>query len=281
MAAARGEPAGQFVNQNVGKQKAYPGSTIHISEAATGKEILILNGHHGPVSKLAWSPDGRCLASGDQRSSLVYDLSGAQTVRLWDVGSGKELASYGDFKSDVTALMFAPDGKSLGAGLRDGSILIWDIGKLDSKQAASAKLGQEELESRWRDLAGGDALRAHQAIWTLAAAPQESVPFLQGRPAPPPVVDPAKLRQWTVDQESPTFAVRPGVRQGIGEGGRPGPKRRPKGDQGECHPGSAPPVGANLERGSIRRSLRYWRPCVRSRFWKRSAPLKPWASWRR
>lgn len=208
VAAARGEPLGQFVNQNVGKENAHSGSTIHIGEVATAKEILVLKGHRGPVSQLAWSPDGRLLASGDQRTSLIYDVSGAQTVRLWDVATGNEVARYGDLKADVTALMFTPDGKSLGAGLSDGSILIWDLGKVDLKLAAPSKLSNDVLESRWRELAGDDATRAHQAIWTLAAAPQESVPFLKGRLQPAPILDAAKIRQWIIDQDSETFAVR-------------------------------------------------------------------------
>lgn len=157
---------------------------------------------------MAWSPDGRLLASGDERTNRFEAQSETPTIRVWDVGAGKELACYGDIQSDVTALMFAPDGKSLGAGLRDGSIVTWDIGKLDPKPAAPINLDKDALETRWRDLGGADALHAHQAIWTLAAAPQESVPFLKERLQPAPILDPAKIRQCILDQDSPTFAVR-------------------------------------------------------------------------
>jgi len=90
------------------------------------------------VSAIAWSPDGRFVATGDRRRES-YDTviaSGqwpqwdvAQSVRLWDTASGKELACFDGFKADVTALTFSPDGMELAAGLGDSTILIWDVAK--------------------------------------------------------------------------------------------------------------------------------------------------------
>ena len=70
----------------------------------------------------------------------------------------------------VTALTFSPDGTSLVAGLRDGTILVYDVVKTDPKLLPAPKPGNEKLESNWTDLAGGNVGRAHQAIGMLVAA---------------------------------------------------------------------------------------------------------------
>ena len=64
---------------------------VRLWELITGKEIILLTEHQSSPSAIAWSPDGRLVATGDQRDKSEGPI-GPLTVRLWDAATGQELA---------------------------------------------------------------------------------------------------------------------------------------------------------------------------------------------
>lgn len=77
-----------------------------------------LQGHTDGVVALAFSPDGKTLASGGNFRD--------QTLRLWDVARRRERARLKGHIRAIFAVAFAPDGQTLATGSADSTIRLWD-----------------------------------------------------------------------------------------------------------------------------------------------------------
>ncbi len=79
-------------------------------------------GHSGWVRSLAWSPDGKVLASGSRDT----------TIQLWDVETGMPRQDFKGHAKEIYCLAWSPDGQTLASGAGDKSIRLWNFetGKL-------------------------------------------------------------------------------------------------------------------------------------------------------
>jgi RNA polymerase sigma factor (sigma-70 family) len=90
------------------------GRALTLWDAATGKELRPFPNINQPIG-LAFSPDGRTIATTD--NPFCY---------LWDVATGKELRRLEGHQNVVQGVAFSPDGKKLATAGSDGTVRLWD-----------------------------------------------------------------------------------------------------------------------------------------------------------
>jgi hypothetical protein len=87
----------------------YDVPNVYVFDRATGKRKIALGSflarHTAMASAIAFSPDGKTLASGS------YD----RTVKFWDLGTGKLLATIAGHPDHIASLAYSADGSSLAA----------------------------------------------------------------------------------------------------------------------------------------------------------------------
>ena len=164
---------------------------MRVWDIDTGRPVWEKKGHAIDVFDVAYSPDGRWLAS----AGGGYDPLKPGEARLWDAETGQEIHTFVVPAADVFGVAISPDSRWLAAGCSDGMVRIWDtrdpagkarelaghIGQVERvvflPDGRLASAGGTEVESGdvkiW-DLSTGRVLdlRGHTGpVWGLACSP--------------------------------------------------------------------------------------------------------------
>jgi RNA polymerase sigma factor (sigma-70 family) len=170
---------------------------IHLWDLATGRALRHWETPQGQIGHLAFCRDGRTVVSGHSDAS----------VRLWERATGQERACFRGHRGFIRAVAFSHDGRCVASGSDDTTILIWDA----SGGIPKVALTTERLQALWADLTGRDAGRAYRAIWQMALAPKQALPFLAVRLRPVAPLEGARQQQverLLADLDNELFTVR-------------------------------------------------------------------------
>lgn len=146
-----------------------PRAALRFGTVRTGfaRAAISPRGHRAAVRVLCFSPDGRLLASGGDDGVAI----------VWEVASGRAIATFPDHVPAVSALAFSPDGKTLttGEAATTADILLWDVRRKIKRTLYDAhNRGVTSLcyspDGRTLLSVGGDG----RARWWTTGAPRKS-----------------------------------------------------------------------------------------------------------
>lgn len=89
---------------------------VRLWDVASGRELGALLGHGKGVMQVAFSRDGRLLASASSDNS----------IKIWDVATQKELRTMTGHSANIESLDFSPDSRLLASACDDGATFLWD-----------------------------------------------------------------------------------------------------------------------------------------------------------
>jgi WD40 repeat protein len=206
--------ASSQVSEYQGIRPSYGATRVCLWERASGQPIRTLA--PAVTQVLAFSPDGRLLASGAAGRSGHLAIGYGSGLDVWDTLTGEKAGALPVSPQCVT---FSPDGSHLATGGQDRSVLVWAAPKREPPRRAKAPAAAER--DAWWAALGRDAKDAYAAIGQMLGAPDSAVTLLEERVRPVRLSDADEVARLIARLDSESFAEREGAQQALekmGEG---------------------------------------------------------------
>ena len=184
-----------------GIRPSFGAAQLRLWERASGQPIRTLAPTITKV--LAFSPDGRRVASGGPGTSGHLMVGYGAGIDIWDTVTGKKA---GALPASPECVAFSPDGLHLATGGRDHSMLIWEAPRIQPPKNPEAP--SAALRDAWWTALGGDAKDAHKAMGQMMDTPEHAVAFLKERVQPVRLSDPDTVAKLIVQLDSKAFTER-------------------------------------------------------------------------
>jgi WD40 repeat protein len=123
-------------------------SSVRIYRTRDGAQLKRLRGHSGEVYRVAFSPDGKRLASA------------ASELKIWDVDTGLELLTQRHHSGEIYDVEFSPDGRWLATAGFDGTIVVRSGVPTVERSTESwpvifqDRFDRAQLGDQWRQVSG-------------------------------------------------------------------------------------------------------------------------------
>src|ERR1043165_8656963 len=129
---------------------------VKMWDVTTGQEIGVLQGHGRAVAKVAFSRDGKFLATAGTDN----------TIKIWDLAAKRDLITLTGHTANIDSLDFSPDGRLLASASEDGSTFLWDA-KTGEHLLTMISLhdGGEWMVVTPQGLSDGTPLSWNQILW--------------------------------------------------------------------------------------------------------------------
>jgi hypothetical protein len=138
------------------KRHANDRAVIFGLELGTGRKQRTFRGHNQLVTDVAFSPDGRLIAS----------ASWDGEIKLWGVETGREIRTLSGHTSGVESIRFTASGKQLLSAGWDGTLRVWDVETgIESAALIAASASEDWLVVAPNGLFDGTADAMRQVAW--------------------------------------------------------------------------------------------------------------------